>query len=195
MKDGFDLHDYSDIIDLPHHISVGRRRMSNVERGAQFSPFAALTGYGAAVTEAGRLTDCRVTLSEEVKAFLDAKLQMLFDRSFEYGEYAGLGLIKGEIRPISEVIDEELPIPQIGWNALRIKGEKHPIFKYINDGDCVYFVHSYYGANCSESVIADTEYGAYLTAAVAKDNVCGCQFHPEKSGKVGLSILKAFCEI
>ena len=88
-----------------------------------------------------------------------------------------------------------LPIPQIGWNALRIKGEKHPIFKYLNDGDCVYFVHSYYGANCDESVIAECEYGASLTAAVASKNVCGCQFHPEKSGKVGLSILKAFCEL
>ena len=122
-------------------------------------------------------------------------MQMLLDKSFEYGEHKGLGLIPGEIRPISDVIPEELPIPQIGWNALRIKGEKHPIFKYIEDGDCVYFVHSYYGANCDESVIADTEYGAYLTAAVAKDNVCGCQFHPEKSGKVGLAILKAFCEM
>ena len=122
-------------------------------------------------------------------------MQMLFDVSYEYGRHEGLGLIPGEIRPISEVIDEELPIPQIGWNALRIKGEKHPIFKYINDGDCVYFVHSYYGANCDESVIADTEYGAYLTAAVANGNVCGCQFHPEKSGKVGLNILKAFCEM
>ena len=122
-------------------------------------------------------------------------MQMLLDKSFEYGEHKGLGLIPGEIRPISDVIPEELPIPQIGWNALRIKGEKHPIFKYVNEGDCVYFVHSYYGANCDESVIADTEYGAYLTAAVAKGNVCGCQFHPEKSGKVGLSILKAFCEM
>ena len=122
-------------------------------------------------------------------------MQMLLDKSFEYGEHEGLGLIKGEIRPIADVIPENLPIPQIGWNALRIKGDKHPIFKYIEDGDCVYFVHSYYGSNCSESVIADTEYGAYLTAAVAKDNVCGCQFHPEKSGKVGLAILKAFCEI
>ena len=122
-------------------------------------------------------------------------MQMLFDKSFEYGEYEGLGLIKGEIRPISSVIPEELPIPQIGWNALRIKGDKHPIFKYIEDVDCVDFVHSYYGANCYESVIADTEYGSYLTAAVAKDNVCGCQFHPEKSGKVGLAILNAFCEM
>lgn len=122
-------------------------------------------------------------------------MQMLFDVSFEYGEHKGLGLIEGEIRPISDVIPENLPVPQIGWNALRIKGEKHPIFKYIEDGDHVYFVHSYYGANCDGSVIADTEYGAYLTAAVAKGNVCGCQFHPEKSGKVGLSILKAFCEM
>ena len=122
-------------------------------------------------------------------------MQMLLERSFEYGCHSGLGLIKGDIRPISEVIPKDLPIPQIGWNALRIKGEKHPIFKYINDGDHVYFVHSYYGANCDESVIADTEYGAYLTAAVANGNVCGCQFHPEKSGKVGLAILKAFCEI
>ena len=122
-------------------------------------------------------------------------MQMLLDVSFEYGEHKGLGLIPGEIRPIAEVIPEDLPIPQIGWNALRLKGEKHSIFKYVNDGDHVYFVHSYYGANCDESVIADTEYGAYLTAAVAKGNVCGCQFHPEKSGKVGLSILKAFCEM
>ena len=122
-------------------------------------------------------------------------MQMLFDVSFEYGEHKGLGLISGEIKPIADVIPEGLPIPQIGWNALCFKGEKHPIFKYINDGDCVYFVHSYYGANCDESVIAYTEYGAYLTAAVGKGNVCGCQFHPEKSGKVGLSILKAFCEM
>ena len=122
-------------------------------------------------------------------------MQMLFDVSFEYGEHKGLGLIPGEIRPIAEVIPAELPIPQIGWNALRLKGEKHPVFKYVNDGDHVYFVHSYYGANCDESVIADTEYGAFLTAAVAKGNVCGCQFHPEKSGKVGLAILKAFCEM
>ena len=122
-------------------------------------------------------------------------MQLLLERGFEYGEHEGLGLIKGDIRPISDVIPENLPVPQIGWNALRIKGEKHPIFKYINEGDHVYFVHSYYAANCEESVIADTEYGAYLTAAVASGNVCGCQFHPEKSGEVGLKILKAFCEM
>lgn len=122
-------------------------------------------------------------------------MQLLLERGFEYGEHAGLGLIKGEIRAISEVIPKSLPIPQIGWNSLVFRGERHPIFKYINDGDYVYFVHSYYATKCSESVIADTEYGAYLTAAVADGNVCGCQFHPEKSGEVGLKILKAFCEI
>ena len=122
-------------------------------------------------------------------------MQLLLERGFEYGEHAGLGLIKGEIRAISEVIPKGLPIPQIGWNSLVLRGEKHPIFKYINDGDYVYFVHSFYAAKCPESVIADTEYGAYLTAAVADGNVCGCQFHPEKSGEVGLKILKAFCEI
>ena len=122
-------------------------------------------------------------------------MQLLLERGFEYGEHKGLGLIKGDIRPISDVIPENLPIPQIGLNYLRIKGEKHPIFKYINDGDYVYFVHSYYAADCEDSVIADTEYGAYLTAAVANGNVCGCQFHPEKSGEVGLKILKAFCEM
>lgn len=122
-------------------------------------------------------------------------MQMLFEKSFEYGEYEGLGLIKGEIRPIADVIPDELKIPHIGWNALSFKGEKSPIFKYIENGDHVYFVHSYYGANCSDSVIATAEYGAELTAAVAAGNVYGCQFHPEKSGDVGLRILKAFCEL
>ena len=122
-------------------------------------------------------------------------MQMLFERSFEFGEHEGLGLIKGSIRPISDVIPKGLKIPHIGWNALKFCGEKNEIFKYINEGDFVYFVHSFYGADCDESVIATSEYGAPLTAAVAKGNVYGMQFHPEKSGEVGLNILKAFCEI
>ncbi len=121
-------------------------------------------------------------------------MQMLFDKSFEYGEHEGLGLIKGEIRPISDVIPKDLKIPHIGWNALHFKGN-HPLFKYLKEEDCVYFVHSFYGADCNESVIATSEYGAELTAAVASGNVMGCQFHPEKSGAVGLNILKAFCEM
>lgn len=122
-------------------------------------------------------------------------MQMLFERSFEFGEHKGLGLIEGSVRPISDVIGEGLKIPHIGWNALHFSKEKDPIFKYVNEGDCVYFVHSYYAAECDKSVIATAEYGAPLTAAVARDNVYGMQFHPEKSGEVGLNILRAFCEI
>jgi glutamine amidotransferase len=120
-------------------------------------------------------------------------MQLLFDKSYEYGEHSGLGLIKGEIRPIAEVIPKGLKIPHIGWNALNFTTPKHQLFKYLTEGDFVYFVHSYYGANC-DSVIATAEYGAPLTAAVANGNVTGCQFHPEKSGEIGLKILKAFCE-
>ena len=122
-------------------------------------------------------------------------MQLLFDKSYEYGEHEGLSLVPGKIQPISNVIDADLKIPHMGWNALSFKGDTHPIFKYINEGDCVYFVHSYYACNCDDNVIATAEYSYPLTAAVAKDNVIGCQFHPEKSGDVGLNILKAFCEL
>lgn len=119
-------------------------------------------------------------------------MQLLLERSYEFGEHEGLGLIKGEVRPISEVIPKDYKIPHIGWNELKF--ERHPLFKTLKGGECVYFVHSFYGANCP-SVIATTDYGAELTAAVARDNIMGCQFHPEKSGPVGLEILKSFCEI
>ena len=126
-------------------------------------------------------------------------MQMLFEKSYEYGEHEGLGLIKGAIRPIKDVIPADLKVPHIGWNALDFgtaEGkEKSPLFRYISEGDFVYFVHSFYGAECDESVIATTEYGAKLTAAVACGNVMGTQFHPEKSGEVGLAILRAFCEM
>lgn len=121
-------------------------------------------------------------------------MQMLFDKSYEYGEHEGLGLIHGSVRPIADVIPTDYKIPHIGWNSLSFK-KKSPIFKDISDGDFVYFVHSFYAADCAESVIADTEYGAPLTAAVQSGNVFGCQFHPEKSGSVGLKILKAFAEL
>jgi len=120
-------------------------------------------------------------------------MQLLLDVSFEFGEHRGLGLIPGEVRPISEVIPADLKIPHIGWNALDVR-RPHPGRKPVEPGDCVYFVHSYYGARCDQSVLATAEYGAPLTAAVARGNVCGCQFHPEKSGDVGLGILKSFCE-
>ena len=142
------------------------------------------------------LADLLVTLAREGKSILGICLgmQLLFEKSFEYGEHEGLGLIEGEIRPIADVIDAGLKIPHIGWNALSFGAEKHPLFRYVEEGECVYFVHSFYGANCAPAVIATAEYGAELTAAVAKGNVMGCQFHPEKSGKAGLAILRAFCE-
>ena len=120
-------------------------------------------------------------------------MQMLFDRSFEFGEYEGLGLLRGSVRPIADVIPPDYKIPHIGWNALRFTRET-PLFGRVHEGDCVYFVHSYYAAGCEDSLIAATEYGGVLTAAVGKGNVYGCQFHPEKSGRVGLDILRAFCE-
>ena len=121
-------------------------------------------------------------------------MQMLFEKSYEYGEHEGLGLIPGNVRPIRDVIPADYKIPHIGWNALHLK-QVNPIFKYISEGDCVYFVHSFYAADCEDHVVATAEYGAELTAAVARGNVYGCQFHPEKSGNVGLSILKAFAEL
>ncbi|MBQ2896837.1 MAG: imidazole glycerol phosphate synthase subunit HisH [Clostridia bacterium] len=120
-------------------------------------------------------------------------MQLLLEKSFEYGEHIGLGLIPGEIRYIGDVIPKDLKIPHIGWNSLKFVGEKSRIFKYLNEGDYVYFVHSYHAQNCP-NVTAVSEYGGKLVAAVGKNNVYGCQFHPEKSGEVGLKILKAFCE-
>ncbi len=120
-------------------------------------------------------------------------MQMLFERSFEYGEHEGLGLLKGEIRPIAERIPVGLKIPQMGWNSLRILRES-PLLKDTREGEYVYFVHSYSAVNCDDSLLAVTNYGTALTACVGKGNVFGCQFHPEKSGEVGLRILKAFCE-
>ena len=122
-------------------------------------------------------------------------MQMLFDESHEYGVHKGLGLIPGRVIPMAGYIPEGLKIPHIGWNPLILKGERHPLLRYVNEGDCVYFVHSYFASDCDPAVIATAEYGRELTAAVARGNVMGCQFHPEKSGLVGLSILKAFCEM
>ena len=119
-------------------------------------------------------------------------MQMLFEKSLEYGEWEGLGLLKGEIVPLKGYIPENLKIPHMGWNKLIFKKDT-PIFKYIENGDAVYFVHSYHAVGCDESVCATSEYGAEVTAAVSLGNIHGCQFHPEKSGKTGLAILKAFC--
>ena len=121
-------------------------------------------------------------------------MQLLFEKGFEFGEYDGLGLIKGTVGPLAGVIPAEYKIPHIGWNYLQIKQE-NPLFFCINERDYVYFVHSFCATKCEESVVATTDYGTEVTAIVASGNVYGCQFHPEKSGEVGLKILKAFSEL
>ncbi len=161
-----------------------------------------LPGVGAFEDAAKKLRDSgldRVILREVKKGKpllgICLGMQLLFEKSYEYGEHEGLGLIKGSVKPIRSVISSDLKVPHIGWNALRFGARKSELFRYLKEGDFVYFVHSYYGADCEDSVIATTEYGATLTAAVASGNVYGTQFHPEKSGEVGLAILRAFCEI
>ena len=121
-------------------------------------------------------------------------MQLLFEKGFEFGEHDGLGLLKGNIVPMQGTIPAGLKIPQMGWNAL-IKKREHPLLRDVREGDCVYFVHSFYADGCGDSLVAACDYGKEITAVAARDNVMGCQFHPEKSGPVGLSILKAFCEV
>ena len=121
-------------------------------------------------------------------------MQLLFEKGYEFGEHDGLGLLKGSIIPMQGTIPEGLKIPQMGWNAL-IKKREHFLLRDVREGDCVYFVHSFYAAGCEDSLVAVCDYGREITALAARDNVMGCQFHPEKSGPVGLSILKAFCEV
>lgn len=121
-------------------------------------------------------------------------MQLLFEKGYEYGTHDGLGLLKGEVVSMEGVVPADYKIPHIGWNGLIFKQE-NPLFRYIKDGDFVYFVHSYYVKNCDDSLLATTEYGPELTAAVAKGNVYGCQFHPEKSGAVGLNILRGFADL
>ena len=163
-----------------------------------------LPGVGAFADAAKKLRDSGLAdvVVEEVKKGkpllgICLGMQMLFERSFEYGEHKGLGLIRGDIVPMEGVVPENYKIPHIGWNGLHFPKDKpkNELFKYINEEDCVYFVHSFYGTNCDEALIASTEYGTELTAAVADKNVYGVQFHPEKSGEVGMKILKAFCEM
>ena len=175
--------------------------VTNDENEIKAADKIVLPGVGAFEDAARKLRESgldKVVISEAKKGKpllgICLGMQLLLDKSLEFGEHRGLGLIPGEIRPISEMIPEGMKVPQIGWNSLKFRGEKSPLFKYINDGDFVYFVHSYHGTNCAENTIATTEYGGELTAAVACGNIYGCQFHPEKSGSVGLNILRAFCE-
>ena len=122
-------------------------------------------------------------------------MQMLFDKSYEFGCHRGLGLIPGQVVDMTPEVAPGLKVPHIGWNPLHLTQPDHPLFRYVKEGDCVYFVHTYYATDCDDAVLATAEYGRTLTAAVGRNNVMGCQFHPEKSGPVGLNILRAFCEL
>ena len=159
-----------------------------------------LPGVGAFADAAKKLSDTGmdVLVKEQAAAGKEIMgiclgMQLLFEKSYEFGEHAGLGLLKGSVVPMEGTIPAQLKIPHIGWNALHFCRESK-LLRYIKPGDFVYFVHSFYATDCDSSVIATAEYGKELTAAVQQGNVMGCQFHPEKSGSVGLAILRAFCE-
>ncbi len=161
-----------------------------------------LPGVGAFGDAAKKLTDsglAQVVVSEAEKGKpimgICLGMQLLFEKSYEYGEHEGLGLLRGSVVPMKGVIPEDLKIPHIGWNALNFTEKKSKLFRFIKDGDYVYFVHSYYAIDCEDDVIAYAEYGKNLCAAVENGNIFGCQFHPEKSGDVGIEILRAFCEL
>ncbi len=161
-----------------------------------------LPGVGAFADAAAKLRDTgldRVIKEEAAKGKplmgICLGMQLLFEESYEFGQYEGLGLIPGKVIGMEGTIPAELKIPHIGWNRILFPDRpRHPLLQTVEDGDCVYFVHSFYATDCDEAVIAQAEYGKVLTAAVAKGNVMGCQFHPEKSGTVGLNILRTFCE-
>ena len=161
-----------------------------------------LPGVGAFADAKQKLVDTGLipVINEEVangKPLLGICLgmQMLFEKSFEYGEHEGLGYIKGEVCPLTPDIDASLKVPHIGWNKLIIKDNSNPMLKYTKEGDYVYYVHSFYAKNCDDSLIAYSEYGTTVPGLVNCKNVYGAQFHPEKSGNVGLDMLRAFNEV
>lgn len=119
-------------------------------------------------------------------------MQLLFEKSYEYGCHGGLGLLAGQVVPMEGKLPAGLKIPHMGWNALEVRGGR--LLEGL-DGQYVYFVHSFFAENCGDSLSAVTEYGIPITAAVEQGNVFGCQFHPEKSGTVGLSILRKFAQL
>ena len=122
-------------------------------------------------------------------------MQLLFEESYEYGRHAGLGLVPGRVCPLApDLADPALKVPQIGWNALHILRDD-PLFRYIREGEHVYYVHSYYAKDCASSTLAVSEYSIPVTGVVRAGRVYGTQFHPEKSGDTGLRILKAFAEL
>ena len=158
-----------------------------------------LPGVGAFPDAAKKLNDTGMADFVREQAAKDTPLlgiclgmQLLFEESLEYGRHSGLGLLKGQVVPMEGRLPKGLKIPHMGWNALNVTGGR--LLEGL-DGQYVYFVHSFFGENCADSLSAWTDYGIPITAAVEQGNLFGCQFHPEKSGSVGLSILRRFAEI
>ena len=161
-----------------------------------------LPGVGAFGDAKAKLDDTGlvpVLLEEaERKPFLGICLgmQLLFDRGFEYGEHPGLGLVPGQVVDLHGALeDKTLKVPHMGWNSLQIVKDD-PLFRYVENGEYVYYVHSFYAANCLPSTLATSRYGNVdVTGVVRNGNVWGTQFHPEKSGDTGLRLLRAFAEL
>ncbi len=175
--------------------------ITNDEKVIRSSDRIILPGVGAFGDAAEKISQGGMDglLKDEVKSGkpllgICLGMQLLLEKSYEYGEHEGLGLIPGEIRPITDVIPEGYKVPHIGWNSLEFKKES-ALFSGIPEGAYVYFVHSYHGTGCEDYTSAVTEYGGILTASVENGNVFGTQFHPEKSGEIGIQILKNFCRI
>ena len=196
--------------------------------GNLFSLSSSVQSLGAEVCVTGRAQDLRAAshiLLPGVGAFADAMaklegtglipvlkeeaarkpllgiclgMQLLFEKSYEYGEHTGLGLISGSVCPLADDLrDPALKVPHIGWNALQIVPDRQadPLFRYVRSGEYVYYVHSYYAKDCAASTLAVSDYSIPVTGAVRRGLVYGTQFHPEKSGDTGLRLLRAFCEL
>ena len=161
-----------------------------------------LPGVGAFADAMDKLTATGLVpvLKEETKHTpllgICLGMQLLFDKSYEFGEHEGLGLIPGQVCPLApDLTDPALKVPHIGWNALDITRPDDPLFKYVQNGEYVYYVHSFYAKDCAASTLATSEYSIPVTGAVRQGLVYGTQFHPEKSGDTGLRLLKAFAEL
>ena len=161
-----------------------------------------LPGVGAFGDAADKLSECGLdaVLCEQAAAGkpligICLGMQLLFEESYEYGVHKGLGLIPGKVTSMRERVSSELKIPQIGWNALQKTNNKSSLLKYVDDGEYVYFVHSFSAVDCDDFVTSTCDYGGIITASVERENVMGCQFHPEKSGDVGMKILRRFLEM
>ncbi|NCB05948.1 MAG: imidazole glycerol phosphate synthase subunit HisH [Clostridia bacterium] len=160
-----------------------------------------LPGVGAFGDAARRLRELGLdrvlrALAKEGKPFMGICLgmQLLFERSLEYGQHEGLGLIPGTVSPLTQALTGGQKVPHMGWNSLVLQQPNDPLLRGVREGDFVYYVHSYYATECENAVVASSPYGVMIPGLVRAGNVCGAQFHPEKSGEVGLRILKAFAE-